>query len=281
MYDPALGRFTSADTIIPPGLQGLDRYAYVNNAPVMYVDPSGHFTETAIYNYLYGQCLGGGDKNDDKVNARAEKCANSTMQTWQADEEWWNMISVAEEGDVLFGSFGGGNTVFSVTFTGSGNESLTGIDTSDIANDLSESYADDLKSVNLIDIQDGQKSTRRSDGGGSNLWLFNWAGFYRTGEDGKPSFYVRPGKEFQQVQWDPRASRWVDAAAGLGIGGLSGRPVWALITFIAGGALPSVSDVLNMESTDRNVQIGPVQFNFQLQTDTLKWILEAGPSFNP
>jgi hypothetical protein len=42
MYDPALGRFTSADTIIPPGLQGLDRYAYVNNAPVMYVDPSGH-----------------------------------------------------------------------------------------------------------------------------------------------------------------------------------------------------------------------------------------------
>ena len=34
MYDPALGRFTSADTIIPPGLQGLDRYACVNNAPV-------------------------------------------------------------------------------------------------------------------------------------------------------------------------------------------------------------------------------------------------------
>jgi hypothetical protein len=42
MYDPALGRFTSADTIIPSGIQGLDRYAYVNNSPVMYTDPSGH-----------------------------------------------------------------------------------------------------------------------------------------------------------------------------------------------------------------------------------------------
>lgn len=41
-YDPALGRFTSADTIIPGGVQGLDRYAYVNNSPINYVDPSGH-----------------------------------------------------------------------------------------------------------------------------------------------------------------------------------------------------------------------------------------------
>jgi len=42
MYDPAIGRFTSADTIIPPGVQGYDRYAYVNNSPVNYIDPSGH-----------------------------------------------------------------------------------------------------------------------------------------------------------------------------------------------------------------------------------------------
>lgn len=43
-YDPALGRFAQADSIIPPGVQGLDRYAYVNNSPMNYVDPSGHFT---------------------------------------------------------------------------------------------------------------------------------------------------------------------------------------------------------------------------------------------
>ena len=44
-YDPALGRFTSADTLIPePGNpQSWDRYAYVENNPLRYTDPSGHF----------------------------------------------------------------------------------------------------------------------------------------------------------------------------------------------------------------------------------------------
>ena len=41
-YDPSLGRFTQADTIIPEGVQGYDRYAYTNNNPINYVDPSGH-----------------------------------------------------------------------------------------------------------------------------------------------------------------------------------------------------------------------------------------------
>jgi hypothetical protein len=31
-----------ADTIVPGGVQGLDRYAYVNNSPLNYVDPTGH-----------------------------------------------------------------------------------------------------------------------------------------------------------------------------------------------------------------------------------------------
>ena len=43
-YDPALGRFVSADTVVPePGNpQGLNRYAYVTNNPLRYTDPSGH-----------------------------------------------------------------------------------------------------------------------------------------------------------------------------------------------------------------------------------------------
>ena len=41
-YDPALGRFAQADSIIPDGIQGLDRYAYTNNNPIRYTDPSGH-----------------------------------------------------------------------------------------------------------------------------------------------------------------------------------------------------------------------------------------------
>jgi hypothetical protein len=44
-YDPALGRFAQADTIIPAqsqGVQAWDRYAGMNNNPVRYSDPSGH-----------------------------------------------------------------------------------------------------------------------------------------------------------------------------------------------------------------------------------------------
>ena len=41
-YDPALGRFAQADSIVPPGVQGLDRYAYVMNNPLRYTDPTGH-----------------------------------------------------------------------------------------------------------------------------------------------------------------------------------------------------------------------------------------------
>jgi len=43
-YDPALGRFAQADTIVPGAGSPLawDRYAYVNNNPLRYTDPSGH-----------------------------------------------------------------------------------------------------------------------------------------------------------------------------------------------------------------------------------------------
>jgi RHS repeat-associated protein len=43
-YDPAIGRFAQADTIIPSsqGVQAWDRYAYSNNNPILYTDPSGH-----------------------------------------------------------------------------------------------------------------------------------------------------------------------------------------------------------------------------------------------
>ena len=51
-YDPEAGRFVQADTMIPQGqgVQGWDRYAYVNNNPVKYADPSGHDLEQIIFN---------------------------------------------------------------------------------------------------------------------------------------------------------------------------------------------------------------------------------------
>jgi RHS repeat-associated protein len=49
-YDSQLGRFTSADSIIPEnqGVQAWDRYAYTNNNFLRYTDPSGHCIGPAI-----------------------------------------------------------------------------------------------------------------------------------------------------------------------------------------------------------------------------------------
>jgi RHS repeat-associated protein len=48
-FDPSLGRFMSPDTIVPTGSQGTqawDRYAFVNNNPVRYNDPTGHMIDS-------------------------------------------------------------------------------------------------------------------------------------------------------------------------------------------------------------------------------------------
>jgi len=55
-FDPSLGRFLPPDTIVPTSTQGTqawDRYAFVNNNPVRYNDPTGHFA-----NILLGAALG-------------------------------------------------------------------------------------------------------------------------------------------------------------------------------------------------------------------------------
>ena len=43
-YDPAIGRFIQADSIVPNPLsvKGFDRYSYSYNSPLNYLDPSGH-----------------------------------------------------------------------------------------------------------------------------------------------------------------------------------------------------------------------------------------------
>jgi RHS repeat-associated protein len=47
-YDSSLGRFAQADTIVPGGVQGYDRYAYANNNPVRFNDPSGHSVDCGL-----------------------------------------------------------------------------------------------------------------------------------------------------------------------------------------------------------------------------------------
>jgi RHS repeat-associated protein len=43
-YDPALGRFISPDTQYDAGPQGLNRYSYALNNPIIYRDPTGHLS---------------------------------------------------------------------------------------------------------------------------------------------------------------------------------------------------------------------------------------------
>lgn len=54
LYDPRLGRFLQADTIVqfPESTQGFNRYTYVNNNPLSYTDPTGHSLVGDIFNVL-------------------------------------------------------------------------------------------------------------------------------------------------------------------------------------------------------------------------------------
>ena len=63
-YDPAIAHFTQADTIIPnpANSQTSNRYAYVNNNPVKYLDPSGHWVCEGDNCTTSG---GGGDINEE------------------------------------------------------------------------------------------------------------------------------------------------------------------------------------------------------------------------
>ena len=96
-FRSTLNRFASADTIVPDPAnpQSFNRYSYGYNNPLKYIDPSGHFTEEAITDYITNSVCGGQSET---------ACTQDTLDQWKSDEEWWNMLLLAEAGDIIFGN---------------------------------------------------------------------------------------------------------------------------------------------------------------------------------
>jgi RHS repeat-associated protein len=92
-YDPAIGRFISPDTIVPTSTQGVqawDRYAYANNNPLYYTDPSGN-TPCADDYYWDGTCHSETEYVDKTI---------TTYYKWTLSGKWslgekWNILTAA------------------------------------------------------------------------------------------------------------------------------------------------------------------------------------------
>ena len=123
MDDPVIGRFLSADTIVPePGNpQSLNRYGYVNNRPTVLIDPTGH-VGVCFYG---GPALGDADPNDMSTTTQLcgalfekgllgkawYKFNNRAEDVQEAYKYILNVLSSAEPGEpvVIVGySWGGG-----------------------------------------------------------------------------------------------------------------------------------------------------------------------------
>jgi len=100
-YSPGLGRFLSADTLVPEAgrPQSLNRYMYTLGNPLKYVDPTGHLTEIELRTLL-------GDKYDQ------------LMALWNTYDPYWvTILTTLQAGGELQAS-GLGNLI--LNFNGSG-----------------------------------------------------------------------------------------------------------------------------------------------------------------
>jgi len=90
MYDVGLGRFVSADTMVPnvTNPQDLNRYSYVRNNPLRYTDPTGHFSKEQL------NCMG---YYEDSLSA-----------------DIWEFLLMLEPGDLMLQAGGSEENFFSV-----------------------------------------------------------------------------------------------------------------------------------------------------------------------
>ncbi|MBL8089744.1 MAG: RHS repeat-associated core domain-containing protein [Anaerolineales bacterium] len=236
-YDPSLGRFAQADTIVPNGVQGLDRYAYVNNSPINYADPSGHLAEDKVKKLL-----------------GLEDMTEKEFKKWQkSNSALWNSLLGAKVGDmIVFMSEVDGETVYQEYIIGenqNGNYVFWGLNNQQQENQCESTcfintpptYTETSQREVLEHIQNG------------NQW-----GLYELNPDSPTSYYnynleasssdfiamtgeiVLPNNQLWKQHGQERLvfGREIGITGGLGIiGGLSGCIGSATISFGVGCAI--------------------------------------------
>jgi RHS repeat-associated protein len=100
-YDPTLGRFISPDPLVqsPMNPQSLNRYSYVFNNPLKYIDPSGRLTE-------------------DEIDETFGKGTAKDLQSKGYDKAWYNALRTADYGDVILLEFERGYIYYELTESG-------------------------------------------------------------------------------------------------------------------------------------------------------------------
>jgi RHS repeat-associated protein len=100
-YDSSIGRFAQSDTDVPESqaVQAFDRYAYANNNPLKYTDPSGHEICDAD-----GQC--GGRYSESKMIRDAAEAYDIefnviNMGKWTLQQMWAVIYSVIAIGNQM------------------------------------------------------------------------------------------------------------------------------------------------------------------------------------
>lgn len=132
LYDPALGRFLSADTIVqfPDSTQGYNRYTYVNNNPLSYTDPSGHGLFSAIKKAILKPISKFAGKNPLLFQIAMIAVIPSPTSWWIAAATGFGSGFVASGGDLKAGLIGGATAAafygVGTNFTTKPGESLTG-----------------------------------------------------------------------------------------------------------------------------------------------------------
>ncbi len=99
-YDSTIGRFAQADTIVPGGVQGYDRYTYGSNNPVRYIDPSGH--ESCEETDDAGNCI---DVEEKIINEIESTYDVEITGGWNVDELLLLQISLNKTAAYLGGAY--------------------------------------------------------------------------------------------------------------------------------------------------------------------------------